>query len=50
MGEAIGRLMDLLNPLIEAGVAKFDNSEIEQLRRKRAEQEAALGEPVRRGA
>ena len=37
MGQAIGRLMDLLNPLIEAGVSKFDNSELEQFRRKRAE-------------
>jgi excisionase family DNA binding protein len=51
MDEAIGRLMDLLNPLIEAGVAKFDNSEFEQkLRRKRAEQESAFGEHIRRGA
>jgi excisionase family DNA binding protein len=50
IGEAIGRLMDLLYPLIEAGTAKFDNSELEQLRRKRAEREAALGEAIRRGA
>ena len=50
IGEAIGRLMDLLYPLIEAGMARFDNSELEQLRRKRAEREAALGEAIRRGA
>src|SRR5918994_2034556 len=50
MGEAIGRLMDLLNPLIETGTAKFDNSEVAQMRRRRAGREAPLGEGTRRGA
>jgi transcriptional regulator with XRE-family HTH domain len=49
-GKAIQRLSDLLSPLIEAGVAKFNNSEIEQLRRKRTEQEDVLREPLWRGA
>jgi transcriptional regulator with XRE-family HTH domain len=44
MDEAIGRLMDLLNPLIEAGVSKFDNSELEQFRRKRAELDKQFAE------
>ena len=50
MNVAIGRLMSLFNPLIAAGTAKLENTQLEQLRRKRAEQEAAFGEPVRRGA
>jgi transcriptional regulator with XRE-family HTH domain len=49
-GQAIWRLADLIDPMIEAGAAKFDNSELEQLRRKRAEQKTALGDHVQRGA
>jgi transcriptional regulator with XRE-family HTH domain len=44
IGEAIGRLMDLLNPLIEAGVSKFDNSQLEQFRRRRAELDERFAE------
>ena len=48
-GVAINRLSELIDPLIAAGAAKFENSELEQrLRQKRAEQEAALEDPVRR--
>src|SRR5215212_4143788 len=34
-GQAIWRLSDLLNPMAQAGGAKFADSELEQLRRKR---------------
>jgi transcriptional regulator with XRE-family HTH domain len=37
MGEAIERLMGLLDPLIEAGTKQFEESEISQLRRQREE-------------
>lgn len=49
-GVAISRLSDLIDPLITAGASKFENSELEQLRQKRAEQEAALADIARRGA
>jgi transcriptional regulator with XRE-family HTH domain len=42
IGEAVGRLFNLLNPLFAAASEKFEESELTQLRQKRAEQEAAL--------
>jgi excisionase family DNA binding protein len=56
-GQAIGRLLDLINPMIEAGAAKFNDSELDELvdeleplRRKREEREAALEDGLREGA
>ncbi len=37
MGEAIGRVTGLLNPLIEAGTKQFDEAEVSRLRRRREE-------------
>ncbi len=37
MGEAIGRLMDLLDPLIKAGVKQFEETDLARLRRSREE-------------
>jgi excisionase family DNA binding protein len=53
MTEAIMRLYHLTNSFIGALMAKqdeFDSSQLAQLQRKRDEQEATLGEAVRRGA
>jgi transcriptional regulator with XRE-family HTH domain len=36
-GQVIGRLMDLLNPLIEAGAKQAEESDLERLRRRREE-------------
>jgi transcriptional regulator with XRE-family HTH domain len=36
-GQAFGRLMDLLNPLIEAGVKQAEESDLERLHRRREE-------------
>jgi excisionase family DNA binding protein len=41
-GVAILRLGELIDPLIKAGAAKFDSTELEQLRRKRDEARRAL--------
>jgi len=49
-GSAIYRFLNLIDPMIEAGVAKFNNSELEPLRRKRQEREAVLEDGLRRGA
>lgn len=37
MNEVVGRLMDLFNPLIEAEVKQAEQSDLEQLRRRREE-------------
>ena len=49
MGEVLQRLMELGQDLINAGEEQFDASQLEQLRRKQAEQKAALGETIRGG-
>jgi transcriptional regulator with XRE-family HTH domain len=49
-GRAIHRLLDLFNPLLEAGQAKFNNSELEKLRQGHAEREAEPGPSVRRAS
>jgi transcriptional regulator with XRE-family HTH domain len=50
-GQAIGRLSDLLDPMLQAGVAKFKNSDLAPLRQKHADlQKAAHGDGIRRGA
>jgi transcriptional regulator with XRE-family HTH domain len=49
-GVAIQRLAALINPLVEAGASKFEKSDLDRLRRKRAEQQANLDEAARRGA
>jgi excisionase family DNA binding protein len=51
LSPAIGRLLFNLLPQVGAAAAdKFKGSELEQIRQKRAEQEAALNAIVRRGA
>lgn len=47
-GVAMNRLFDLIDPLIAVGASKFENSELEQLRRKREEQEATYEDSARR--
>lgn len=49
-GRAIYRLLNLIDPIIEAAAAEFNNSELEPLRRKRQEREAVLEDGLRRGA
>jgi excisionase family DNA binding protein len=44
MNLAIGRLMSLFNPLLAAAASKFENSELEQVRRKRAELDKRFAE------
>jgi transcriptional regulator with XRE-family HTH domain len=41
-GRALERLLDLINPLIAAGAFKFEESELEQLRRKHERTRRAL--------
>jgi transcriptional regulator with XRE-family HTH domain len=43
-GRAIERLLDLIDPMIAAGVSKFEKSELEQLRRRREATRRALGQ------
>jgi excisionase family DNA binding protein len=47
---AMLRLAHLYNSISETSATKFNNTELEQLRQKRAEQEATFGEAIRRGA
>jgi transcriptional regulator with XRE-family HTH domain len=49
-GRAIYRLLNLIDPIIEAGAAEFNNSELEPLRRKRHERDLSLEDGLRRGA
>jgi excisionase family DNA binding protein len=50
MNLAIARLMGILNPLLAAAAAKFEDSDLEQLRRRRAEQEAEFPNIVGRAS
>ncbi len=50
MSQAIMRLYHLFEPLIPAVREKFDDTELDRARRRRAEQEATFGEAIRRGA
>jgi transcriptional regulator with XRE-family HTH domain len=44
MNQVIGRLMSLFNPLLAAAASKFESSELEQVRRKRAELDKQIAE------
>jgi hypothetical protein len=50
-GRAMERLLDLLDPMVKASLAKFENSDLARVRQRHRElREAALGEGIRRGA
>jgi len=49
-GRAIHRLLDLFNPLLEAGAANLKNSELEKLRQAHTERETEPGPSVRRAS
>jgi excisionase family DNA binding protein len=44
INQAISRLMTLFNPLLAAAASKFESSELEQVRRKRAELDKQIAE------